>query len=841
MVIQAGLFTTALVTFIIDKVHELQDDPAHQMVYYQQQNVALLAQISVQVSSIAPQVSIPSTPPPPYPNFTPHLSSVWVNVFWFMGLVFSLSAALLATLVRQWVQDYMHLFQRYTHPLKIGRLRQYLYEGTGVWNIPVVAESVPGFIHISVFLFFVGLGISLATQNTVVGKVIIALMIICGLPYIVSTFAPIINPKSPLRSPLSGLIWFLTQKLRHLQKYSDHDGGALMTVDPRIFVGQEQLAMEENEERKNRDARAIRWLIHNKTKDGEMESFVMAIPGTFMSRWGIEVWRKVWGVMEYEDAKSGSRVSAPPSRAHPPRPRRASDLRHLRISEIPSVNINATMTRSISEGADSANDPHATRDPAIHDLCKYIRRLLDTCNNSNLSATDEVGRKRARGCISTVASLVFCAGVKLEVFGDLGSLLRKLGDSDEVRERPAAGSDVSFVPHWACLSLVTLTRWCLNNNTIEGYARHAIDCLSKSPIEGSSGRTNTGDPDEKALDNARTIDNYFETASDFCVYGLSRRFGVRQVGRTEEEVREALARDREADIANLESISPAVNQMEDIDTAISYVNDMIKIVHRQLSQHIPGVSFDEFKSVDPMPPTQFFDPLAIEGKLFTPQFIFLRQRLQLLCSLAPKLRDIVDGQGNGAYQEILESMKTLSPDTGRERAGLDERLRLDPERPVLGQRHVMERQLWRLQDLRDGGGFGYSIERFFLALAQLLATAPLRDAHATVLYIGTFKAITSDWEQHKGSIGTQRVILNIVCDVAFRFRGFFSDRNYPEFILDELLKLLGDMIKGQSGSHIDDVINELNISSWRKHDAFAEKAITVISRSGGALAPSSPS
>src|SRR6266404_1131161 len=836
MVIQAGLFSAALVSFIIDKVHDLQVDPAQQLVYYQQQNVALLAQISTQVSSIVPQVPIPSTPPPPYPNFTPDLSSVLVNVFWFMSLVFSISAALLATLVQQWVQDYMHVFQRYSHPLEIARLRQYLNEGAGVWNIPVVAESVPGLIHVSVFFFFVGLGISLLVQNAVVGTIIVVLMTICGLPYIVSTFDPIINPKSPLRSPVSGLIWYLTQKLRrHPQKYSDHaDGGAFMTVSPRMFVGQVQLAMKENEERKDRDARAIQWLIRNRTEDDEMEAFVMAIPGTFTSNWGIEVWRKVWEVMEYEDANSGSneassfdtdtRVSVPPSRGQPP-------FRRLRNLEIPFVSINATMTLSISEGADSTNDPQARRDPVTYELCNRIRHLLDTCDNPNLP-TRELWRKRARGCIATVASLVFYVDVKLEEFGDLGVVLRELGDSEEICKRSKTGSDGSFVPHWICLSLVTVSRWYLNNGPIEAYAQNAIDCLSEFQVGDGS---DTVDTDEKALDNARTVDKYFETASDFCVYGLSTAFKVRQEGskaeqfRTEGQVREILARDHEADIKNLERICPAANQMEDIDTAISYVNDMIKIVDRQLSQHIPGLSFDEFKSTDPMPLDQFFDLSAIEGKLTTPQFVFLRQRLRLLCSLSPKLRGIVDGRGNGAYQEILECMKTLSPDTGRERPNGEspDRERLDRERPVMGQRHVMERQLWRLQDLR-GGGFGYSIERFFLALAQLLTTAPLRDAHA-ILYIGTFRAITSDWERHKSSIGTQRVILNLVCDVAFRFRGFFSDRKYPECILDELLKLLGDMIKGQSGSHIDDVINELNISSWRKDDKFAEKAIEVIS------------
>ena len=124
------------------------------MVYYDQQTVALLAQISQQLSSLAPQVSIPSTPPPPYPAFNPSSSDVRVNAYWFMSLIFSLSAALIATLVQQWVRDYMHVFQRYSHPLKSARIRQYLCEGVEGWYMPVVAESVPGLVHVSLFLFF---------------------------------------------------------------------------------------------------------------------------------------------------------------------------------------------------------------------------------------------------------------------------------------------------------------------------------------------------------------------------------------------------------------------------------------------------------------------------------------------------------------------------------------------------------------------------------------------------------------------------------------------------------------------------------------------------------------
>jgi Family of unknown function (DUF6535) len=85
-----------------------------------------------------------------------------------MALVFSLSAAL-ATLVQQWVRDYMHVFLRYNDPLKSARLRQYLHEGLEGWYMPLVAETVPGFIHVALFLFFAGLCDLVLNINTGVG------------------------------------------------------------------------------------------------------------------------------------------------------------------------------------------------------------------------------------------------------------------------------------------------------------------------------------------------------------------------------------------------------------------------------------------------------------------------------------------------------------------------------------------------------------------------------------------------------------------------------------------------------------------------------------------------
>ncbi|KAH9076962.1 hypothetical protein EDB83DRAFT_1659593 [Lactarius deliciosus] len=805
VLIFAGLFSVSLISFIVDKIHDLQVDPAKQMVYYQQQNVALLAQISTQVSSIAPQVSIPPTPPQPYPDFKPSSSDVRVNAFWFMSLVFSISAALLATLVQQWVRDYMHVFQRYSNPLKSARLRQYLYEGAEGWYMPMVAEAVPGLIHVSLFLFFVGLCDSLFSLNTTIGITTIVPIATCGLLYVLSVFAPIMDPQSPFQTPFSGMIWYLVQKA-FPRRYSDRAfDGALKDVSPDMSTGKVQLAMEENEKRKGRDVQAIRWLIDNSTEDDEMESFAMTMPGTFTSEWGVEVWRKVSEVKRYKGATSGLtdltvasqtdadlRLSVLPYHGSP-HPRRTFHPRTLlrpfrRILGIPTVNViprNATVAESIPP---TPPDSHVTRDLAINDLCKRVRHLLSTCNNRSLFANKELWRKRAHGCVETVASLVFWSNVKLELFGDLEDLerlLRELGETEKIRDLSAAGPDGSFVTRWICLSLVIVTRRISSHDMIKSYAELAIDHLSRFQI-GDDGEQTNDDTADKTSEMSRRIDDDFKTASQFCVYKLRTAF-------TEEQVRGVLARDHDADISRLENVASVASQMEYVDMAVSEIN---RIVKNGLSVHLPGVSFDEFKGTGLIQPVQFLDFLVAEGQESTPQFVFLSQRLRLLCSYAPKLRNIIDGRGDDVYQEVLGSLGTLWDDADRRRS-------------VVGQQHLMERQLWRLLDLRDGDGFGFSVEVFFLVLARLSSMSS-QDTNSA-LYIRTFRAITSGWRQHKHCIGTQRVILNLICDIAICDRGIFSKPTFPTDIANELLILLENMMEGQSGSHFDDAMAELRL------------------------------
>ena len=260
------------------------------MVYYLQQSVAILSQVSQQLSFIAPQLAIPTTPPPPFPAFNPSPPNVRVNAFWFMVLAFSLSAALL---VQQWVRCHVRVFQRYSDPLKSARIRQYLYEGCDGWYMPVVAESIPGHLHISLFLSFVGLGDFVMNINTTVGLSTTIPIGISGLVYIFAIFVPVLYPQSPYRNSFSGLVWYIIQKSKLFgRRFRDRDGEPKF-VSTNMTQGQMQLAMEETEDRKARDARAIWWLGDNLTEDAEIELFSMAIPGSFNGEWGLEVWKNV--------------------------------------------------------------------------------------------------------------------------------------------------------------------------------------------------------------------------------------------------------------------------------------------------------------------------------------------------------------------------------------------------------------------------------------------------------------------------------------------------------------------------------------------------------------------
>jgi hypothetical protein len=706
-----------------------------------------------------------------------------------MALAFSLLAALLAILVQQWVRDYMHVFQRYGDPLKSSRLRQYLYEGCEGWYMPMVAEAVPGFLHISLFLFFAGLGDSLLKINTKVALGTIVPFGVSGLLYIFTIFAPIIYPQSPYQNSFSGIFWYLFQKTRGRRFKDRGSDGEMRSVSTNMAQDRCSLVT-----RKDRDERAILWLIDNLTEDAEMEKFLSAIPGSFNTDWGTEVWKRVGKHDKSEDQSHDEPVARPhrDTTAH----RSSSSwsicsvlrpIIHLVRKPAPRHPPTHATTRSLIPHPPNVH-PHSTTAHirGVHELCTRVARSVEICKNRNLFANNDLWRKHTRACIEATSSLVCCANAKLPWFGGISELLRDIGSFEKMRELSLAGTDELFVMRWTCLSLVAIRQALADNELVQFWAGHAKLLFAK--------QDDTGNND--ALAAAQKIDKTFQKARD-CLRGL--RNALRN---TEDltEVKEIL-RDHESEISELEQINIEAGRLERVDYQIYSILTEMNDSSCQIISQVPGV-LDDFALHDEqiIPLSQLSrDPRKL-------QFICPGKILKSMCSPALTLRIILEGQRDAdVHKELPRKLGGAYFMSG-------------------WQGYEMEQQLCDLQDLYDGGGLGFTVKLFFFAFDQLLSISPSMESHSA-LYTGTFRAITSDWSKHKDCLGTQNILLDIAMSRCWEF-----GTDYPAYIVDEFLLLLGNVLEGRTGPHIDRARQWFTTEPSRMYDPrmFMERVLRVL-------------
>ena len=729
----------------------------------------MLSQISKQIASIAPQVPISLDPPPPYPPFRPPFSNIRVNIYLVSGLVCSLSAALLAILIQQWVRSYMHVFQHYDHPLKRARFRQFFFEGAK--RMQSSAEAVPRLIQLSLFLFFLGLGDSMIYANKTVGTTTIVLICIFGAFYLYSASGQLRSPESPLQTLISRSIIFC---LRIVQRQHFGDGSHRRRTLTSNETYQETLVMEETKERKERDVRAIQWLLDNTTVNSEMEPLVLAIPGTFNTEWGREVWMDVFfqgspnlDILESQMARSADGGPAPLTR-YSPRP---------------------------LEGT------------AVVTLCRCVRYLFESCNDHSSFQSEEARRRRMHTCVEVAASLVCGIGFQLEWLGEIGNLVSEIGHFENIKQSPTSTPDPSFIVRWTCLSLVAIHQ-ILSSDLLRVSAGYALDGLARFAPE-------YGHTYEVERRSAQRIEDCLKTAWEH-VEEIRRAFEPWTQKRAKKQVEEIL-RIYEQQILELERMKIEADGIEDIDWRISLFQAAMDQATFRLARQLPGVSFDEPCETESFLISDTFNFLASGSATVTPQLILPGQQVQALARLGLKLREILDGQVDEGYEEVLENLKFV------------DHVPLSLRRP----NGLMKRQLWRLQDLRDGGGLGFVVELFFLSLRQVLSIPSLHESKS-VFYIGAFKIIASHREKSKDSPGTHHTLLNILCDLIIRDRGVFSKFSYPEPITTILLEMVSNMLQGYAGPDEDirDLLQEIvNVDSESCKDRkLQQRALIAIPR-----------
>ncbi|KAI0266174.1 hypothetical protein BC834DRAFT_969673 [Gloeopeniophorella convolvens] len=199
-----GLFSATVAGFIIESYKLLSVDSGDQ-------TVALLNQVSRQLFAISNGERLTSPPSPNAVHFKPSASAIRVNIMWFLSLALSLTCALSATLMQEWSRQYMELASHRGAPHKRARVRAYLFNGIERFQMARAVETIPLLLHISVFLFFIGLVDFLLPINKTVAWIFVGYVALFTAVYAVMTLLPNFFLNCPYRTPLSAYLWKLSQ------------------------------------------------------------------------------------------------------------------------------------------------------------------------------------------------------------------------------------------------------------------------------------------------------------------------------------------------------------------------------------------------------------------------------------------------------------------------------------------------------------------------------------------------------------------------------------------------------------------------------------------------------
>ncbi|KAH9962315.1 hypothetical protein BGW80DRAFT_1180895, partial [Lactifluus volemus] len=188
-----GLFSVIVGAFIIESYKKLSSDPANETNF-------LLRQISQQLTGLGNGTLAQRTEDP---SFSPSTRMVCVNTMWSLSLVLSLTSALSATLTQQWARRYTQLPKIPSSQKDKARVRSYLFFGTRKYYIHHAVEMAPLLLHLSVFLFFVGLAIFFFSINETVAIAISVSVGLFALAHFTLSILPCIAHDCPYRTPMS--------------------------------------------------------------------------------------------------------------------------------------------------------------------------------------------------------------------------------------------------------------------------------------------------------------------------------------------------------------------------------------------------------------------------------------------------------------------------------------------------------------------------------------------------------------------------------------------------------------------------------------------------------------
>ncbi|KAK0439129.1 hypothetical protein EV421DRAFT_1713719 [Armillaria borealis] len=195
LLVFAGLFSAVVSAFVIQSAQSLQSD-------YTAISASLLIELVGYQQAASDTSSIPLSPFYPAISFSPSTTDILVNSLWFISLTLSLITALVAVLTKQWLHQYISVVSDIS-PLSQGQIRQCRYMGLEKWQVPMIIGFLPILLHISLFLFLLGLCIYLFALHAVIAYAVASLSGIVFVAYIACLFLPLFHYNCPYKTSLT--------------------------------------------------------------------------------------------------------------------------------------------------------------------------------------------------------------------------------------------------------------------------------------------------------------------------------------------------------------------------------------------------------------------------------------------------------------------------------------------------------------------------------------------------------------------------------------------------------------------------------------------------------------
>ncbi|KAF9568169.1 hypothetical protein CPC08DRAFT_757671 [Agrocybe pediades] len=269
LLVFTGLFSAVLTTFIIESYQQMMPDASDTTnLLLQQLILDLRSSALLNITNTPIDLSMLS------PGDPPTITQLrWVNGLWFAALAFSLSAALISMLAKQWIQLIPDVS---SSPRQRARQRQRWYMQLQKWHVFAFINALPLLLHIALLLFFAGVLVLLWSGNMAIASATFTIVAMAYIFYLGSMWMSLVDPECPYQHPISEQLrrWAIGGATGTRRPADLED-----TVDASFKPVRIPMASAAVDQSDYIDACSITWLLQHSTNDDTLKTALQAIGG----------------------------------------------------------------------------------------------------------------------------------------------------------------------------------------------------------------------------------------------------------------------------------------------------------------------------------------------------------------------------------------------------------------------------------------------------------------------------------------------------------------------------------------------------------------------------------